>query len=148
MTADDHLDVLLVEDNPGDARLAREAFAATDRNVHLTVASDGQEALDVITERHADGDSPPPSLVLLDLDLPGVDGRTVLRELKSDPTLMRIPVVVFSGSEDDADVERMYDFHANAYVTKPRDATGYFDTIERLSAFWFSAVTLPSIEEA
>ena len=114
------IDVLMVEDNPGDARLAREAFDAVDSGVRLTVISDGEEAIDRLLSD--DGESP--SLVLLDLDLPGADGRTVLEACKSRPTLRRTPVVVFTSSDDPEDVCDVYEQYANAYMTKPRDADG------------------------
>jgi CheY-like chemotaxis protein len=140
-TATDAIDVLMVEDNAGDARLAREAFDATDSQVRLTVVSDGASAIDrLLSEETA-----LPSLVLLDLNLPGADGRTVLEACKSRPTLRRTPVVVFSSSDAPEDVCDVYDHHANAYVTKPRDADGFFDTIRQLTGFWFSAATLPEV---
>lgn len=137
---DSPVDVLLVEDNPGDVRLAREAFDAVDSQVRLTVVGDGSAALDRLLS--ADGEETP-SLVLLDLDLPGPDGQTVLRRFKSEPSLRRTPVVVFTTSNDPADVREIYDSHANAYMTKPCDAEEYFETIQRLEEFWFSAVVLP-----
>lgn len=133
------LDVVMVEDNPGDARLAREAFDAVNSRVRLTVVPDGSAAL----ERLRDSGDCVPSLVLLDLDLPGMDGLAVLRELKSDPALRQTPVVVFTTSGDPADVRELYRHHANAYMRKPSDADGYFETIERLDRFWFSAAELP-----
>lgn len=134
------IDVLMVEDNPGDARLAHEAFSAVDSQVELTVVSDGAEALDLL---HSTDD--PPSLVLLDLDLPGVDGRAVLRECKTMPALRRTPIVVFTSSDAPEDVADVYDLHANAYMTKPNDSDGFFDTIRRLDAFWFSTAVLPEV---
>ncbi|WP_255194930.1 response regulator [Halorarius litoreus] len=141
-TPTDPIEVLLVEDNPGDVRLAQEAFDAVDRPIQLTVATDGTEALD-----HLRTAAPEhlPALVLLDLNLPGADGRTVLRECKSRPTLRHTPVVVFTSSEEPEDVRGLYDAHANAYVPKPRDADGYFDTVQRLDAFWFSTALLPEV---
>lgn len=136
------IEVLMIEDNPGDARLAREAFRAVDSRVELTVVPDGKEALELLLsadEEHI------PSLVLLDLDLPGADGRTVLRACKSQPTLRRTPVVVFTTSDDPEDVRDIYDYHANAYMRKPRDADGFFDTIRRLDDFWFSTAVLPEV---
>ncbi|WP_254829370.1 response regulator [Haloglomus salinum] len=133
------VEVLMVEDNPGDARLAEEAFDALDRLVELTVVADGTAALD----RLLSTDSVPPALVLLDLDLPDITGRNVLERLKSEPAVRHIPVVVFSSSDDPADIRETYDHHANAYMTKPRDADEFFRTIRRLDAFWFSAAALP-----
>lgn len=133
------IEVLMVEDNPGDARLAEEAFDALDRPVTLTVVGDGTSAL----ERLLSGDAALPALVLLDLDLPDITGREVLERLKSDPTVRRVPVVVFSTSDDPTDIEATYEQHANAYMTKPRDADEFFRTIRRLDAFWFSTAALP-----
>lgn len=133
------LDVVMVEDNPGDARLAREAFAAVNSRVRLTVIANGTAAL----ERLRDPGDCVPALVLLDLDLPGMDGLAVLRELKSESALRQTPVVVFTTSDDPADVRELYGHHANAYMRKPSDAEGFFETIERLDRFWFSAAELP-----
>jgi CheY-like chemotaxis protein len=143
-TAGGAIEVLMVEDNAGDARLAREAFDAVDRRVRLTVVSDGEAAIERLLSEETD----PPSLVLLDLNLPGADGRTVLEACKSRPTIRRTPVVVFSSSGDPDDVRDVYDHHANAYMTKPRDADGFFDTIRQLAGFWFSAATLPEVSRS
>lgn len=130
--------VLLVEDNPGDVRLAREAFGDLERSVELTHVASGTEALDTLRT------SPnPPTLVLLDLDLPGDDGHTVLEAVKSEPELRRIPIVVFTTSDDPRDVARTYDRHANAYVTKPQNIDQFFDVVHGLESFWFDVATLP-----
>lgn len=131
-------DILQVEDNPGDARFTREAFEATTQEVDLEVVDTGSAALDHLT----DDVTSPPSLVLLDLDLEDVNGFDVLRELRDDPELSRIPVLVFSDSSDMDDVAASYEMGANAFVSKPRDATGYFRTIDRIATFWLRTRTL------
>lgn len=141
-TEGETIDVLQVEDNPGDARFTREAFEQTCEEVDLTVVSTGAAALEHLDDEEA----AIPALILLDLHLEELSGADVLRELHDDPELRRIPVVVFSGSTAREDVRRTYDLGANAYVPKPDDATGYFDAIERLVAFWLSTGALPPVE--
>jgi CheY-like chemotaxis protein len=137
------VEVLVVEDNPGDVRLAREAFGALDRPVTLTIAEDGRTALEELRSR-----SDLPSLVLLDLDMPELDGRQFLQEVKEDPPARPVPVVVFSSSADPVDVTETYTTHANAYVTKPDDADEFFRAIRNLDAFWFSTAALPGGAES
>lgn len=131
--------ILLIEDNPGDVRLVEEGFDQCQSDVDLEVVSDGNDALERIRGRPHE----PPSLVLLDLNLPGMNGEQILDRLKSDPALRRIPVVVFTSSAAKEDVERMYELQANAYITKPNDAVQFFDAIERLESFWLCAASLP-----
>lgn len=135
--------VLLVEDNPGDVRLAKEALAELEVSVSLTVASNGVEALELL--RAENGDTQP-QLVLLDINLPDTDGGSILAEIKSDERLRRIPVVVLTTSDQARDVQRMYDNHANAYVTKPETVSEFITTIDHLVSFWLSTATLPTQE--
>jgi CheY-like chemotaxis protein len=137
------VDILLVEDNPGDVRLIREAFAERDIAVDLEVVTDGASALDFVHQRGDHDDAPRPEMVLLDLNLPKVDGLEVLEELKSDPELRRIPVVVLTGSEAQEDVVESYDRHTNAYLTKPIDPDEFASLVQSFERFWLSLVKLP-----
>lgn len=149
MTAhsEDAVDILLVEDNPGDVRLTREAFEQTALETDLHVVRDGEEALAFLQRRDGYDDAPRPRLVLLDLNLPKVDGLEVLRKLKEDPTLRRVPVVVLTGSEAREDIAESYDRYSNAYLTKPVDPSEFVDLIEAIESFWLSAAKLPPTPE-
>jgi CheY-like chemotaxis protein len=144
MTPQEAIDVLLVEDDPGDVRLIREAF--TDNKVanHLSVVSDGVEALQFLRREGAFAGAPSPDLILLDLNLPRKDGREVLAEVKSDERLRRIPVVVLTTSKAEEDVLRSYDLHANAYVTKPVDYDSFISVVHQIDHFFVSVVKLPT----
>lgn len=142
-TVVDQPTVLLVEDNPGDVRLAKEALSEIGAAVSLTVATSGVEALAAL---RGEGSDPLPHLVLLDINLPDTDGGAILSEIKSDECLRRIPVVVLTTSDQSSDVERMYDNHANAYVTKPDTVSEFITTIDHLVSFWLSTATLPNRE--
>ncbi|MCW2998714.1 MAG: response regulator [Solirubrobacterales bacterium] len=131
--------VLLVEDDPGDVLLIREAFADHKLNNTLLVASDGVEALELLRSP----DTERPDLVLLDLNLPRKDGREVLREIKADDALRSIPVVVLTTSDAEEDILRSYDLHANAYVTKPVDFDRFIDVVRQIDDFFVSVVKLP-----
>jgi len=131
--------VLLVEDDPGDVLLVREAFDDHKLNNRLLVAADGVEAMELL--RSADADRP--DLVLLDLNLPRKDGREVLAEIKSDKALRSIPVVVLTTSDAEEDILRSYDLHANAYVTKPVDFDRFIDVVRQIDDFFVSVVKLP-----
>jgi len=135
--------ILIVEDNPGDQRLIREAFQDTQRALETAVAKDGVEALDYLCRRGAFTDAARPDLILLDLNLPKKGGREVLAEIKSDPQLKNIPVVVFSSSSAPGDVSSAYLLHANCYVTKPADLDELFQAIAWIEKFWLSTVILP-----
>ncbi|HUZ74958.1 MAG TPA: response regulator [Stellaceae bacterium] len=137
------IEILLVEDNAGDVRLTREALR--DGHVHnnLTVAKDGVEALAMMRREPEHGEAPRPDLVLLDLNLPRMDGRQVLAELKNDPELRRIPVVVLTTSKAEEDVLRSYDLHANSYITKPVDLDQFMKVVQTINEFWLTIVTLP-----
>ena len=138
------IDILLVEDDPGDVLLIREAFE--DNKVHnrLHVVPDGVEALTFLRQEGVHADAPRPDLVLLDLNLPRKDGREVLAEVKGDESLQHIPVVVLTTSKAEEDVLRSYKLHANAYVTKPVDFDRFIDVVRRIDEFFVTVVKLPS----
>ena len=136
------LDILLVEDNPGDVRLTREAFRDGRIDNEMIVVGDGEAALTLLRIRVANGQAMP-GLILLDLNLPGKDGREVLAEIKGDETLRRIPVIVLSSSAAERDILESYDKHVNAYITKPIDIDEFIAAMRALEGFWFRVVTLP-----
>jgi chemotaxis family two-component system response regulator Rcp1 len=140
------IDILLVEDNPGDVRLTREALkdAKVLNDVH--VVQDGVEAMQFLHREGAYANKPTPDLILLDLNLPKKDGREVLAEIKQDPKLKRIPVVILTTSKADEDIIKSYNLHANAYITKPVDLNRFIEIIHTLEEFWFSIVKLPPKE--
>ena len=138
------IEVLLVEDDPGDVLMTREAFEDYKVKNNLHVVSDGVEALSFLRGEGEYTGSPRPDLILLDLNLPLKDGREVLSEIKSDDKLRRIPVVVLTTSEAEEDVLRSYDLHANAYITKPVDFDRFVDVVRHIDDFFVSVVRLPS----
>lgn len=140
------IEILLVEDNPGDVRLIEEALKEGRIHNKLHVVSDGVEAMDFLKRKGRFAGAPIPDLILLDLNLPRKDGREVLKELKSDPVLKVIPVVVLTTSKSDEDVLRSYALHANCYITKPVDLYQFFDVIRSIEDFWLSIVKLPKKE--
>jgi CheY-like chemotaxis protein len=137
------VDVLLVEDDPGDVLMTREAFEHHKLRNKLHVVADGVEALQFLRREGEHADAPRPGLVLLDLNLPRKDGRDVLAEIKSDESLRSIPVVVLTTSEAEEDILRSYDLHANAYVTKPVDFDRFIDVIRQIDDFFVTVVKLP-----
>jgi CheY-like chemotaxis protein len=137
------IDVLLVEDDPGDVLMTREAFADHKVRNTLHVVNNGVDALSFLRREGEYADAPRPDLVLLDLNLPRMDGREVLAEVKSDPELRSIPVVVLTTSEADEDVSRSYTLHANAYVTKPVDFDRFIAVVRQIDEFFVSVVKLP-----
>jgi CheY-like chemotaxis protein len=139
----DVVDVLLVEDDPGDVLMTREAFEHHKLRNKLHVVADGVEALQFLRREGEHADAPRPGLVLLDLNLPRKDGREVLAEIKSDESLRSIPVVVLTTSEAEEDILRSYDLHANAYVTKPVDFDRFIDVIRQIDDFFVTVVKLP-----
>ncbi|WP_418771552.1 response regulator [Halobacterium yunchengense] len=139
----DAADVLFVEDNPGDVRLAREAFAEGDLDSDLHVVSDGEAALSFLERRGEHADAPRPDVVLLDLNLPKVDGLEVLERVKRDDDLQRIPVVVLTGSAAEEDVARSYERRANAYLAKPVDPAAFADLVRSFERFWLTLAELP-----
>ncbi|MBC7460317.1 MAG: response regulator [Thermoleophilia bacterium] len=138
------IEILLVEDNPGDVRLTREGLKAAKLVNNLSVVNDGLSALKLLRREGEYADAARPDLVLLDLNLPGFSGLEVLKELKSDPELRALPVVVLSSSDAERDIARSYDLHANCYVTKPIDFVQFVDVVSAIEQFWFSIVKLPA----
>ena len=137
------IDVLLVEDDPGDVLMTREAFEDHNGSPRLSVGSDGASALQFLRKEGEHAGAPTPDLILLDLNLPRMDGREVLAELKADDALRKIPVVVLTTSEAEEDVVRSYSLHANAYVTKPVDFDRFIDVVRQIDDFFVSVVRLP-----
>ncbi len=137
------IEVLLVEDDPGDVMMTREAFQDYKLHNELHVVSDGAEAMAFLHQEGEYADRPRPDLVLLDLNLPRMDGRQVLEAIKSDPELASIPVVVLTTSENEDDVLRSYSLHANAYVTKPVDFQRFIEVVRQIDDFFVTVVRLP-----
>lgn len=138
------IEVLLVEDDPGDVLMTREAFEEYKMRNTLHVVSDGVEALAYLRREGEFAEANTPDLILLDLNLPRRDGREVLREIKNDPDLCRIPVVVLTTSQAEEDVLRSYQLHANAYVAKPVDFERFISVVKQIDDFFVSVVRLPS----
>ena len=138
------LEILLVEDNPGDARLTLEAFEEGKVLNHLTVIGDGADALAYLRRQGQYSNSTQPDLILLDLNLPKKDGREVLAEIKSDERLKKIPVIVLTTSAAPEDVRKAYGSHANCYITKPVDLDQFLRVVQSIESFWLSLVKLPS----
>lgn len=138
------IEILLVEDNPGDVRLTQEALAEAKVRNNLAVARDGVEALSYLRREAPFEDATRPDLVLLDLNLPRKDGREVLAEIKADPLLRRLPVVVLTTSTAEKDVFETYDLHANCYITKPVDLDQFVGIVTSIEDFWLTIVKLPS----
>jgi two-component system, chemotaxis family, response regulator Rcp1 len=139
----DEIVILLVEDNEGDVRLTREALHEGKVANRLIVAADGVEALAVLRKTGAHASTPRPHLILLDLNLPRRDGRQVLAEIKQDPDLMRIPVVVLTTSKAEEDIVKTYNLHANCYISKPVDFDKFVSVVRTIDEFWLSVVRLP-----
>jgi two-component system, chemotaxis family, response regulator Rcp1 len=141
---DGTLEILLVEDNPADARLTREVFEGGRLSTHLNIVADGEQALAFLRREGIYQAAPRPKLVLLDLNLPRKDGREVLEELKSDRVLCRIPVIVLTTSAAESDILRSYELQANCFITKPLDLDEYFSVVRAIEDFWLSTARLPS----
>jgi CheY-like chemotaxis protein len=137
------VEILLVEDDPGDVLMTREAFDDYKVRNRLHVVSDGADAMAFLRQEGEHADKPRPDLVLLDLNLPRMDGREVLEAIKSDPELSSIPVVVLTTSEAEDDVLRSYSLHANAYVTKPVDFERFIEVVRQIDDFFVTVVRLP-----
>ncbi len=138
------VEILLVEDNPVDVMLTREAFSEGRVCNNLHVVEDGEEAMDFLYKRGKYASAPAPGLILLDLNLPRKDGREVLAEVKGDPSLRHIPVIVLTTSEDQEDIWRSYELCANCFITKPVDMEQFTKALECLGEFWFNLVKLPA----
>lgn len=137
------VDILLVEDSAADVRLTREALRNTKLINRLTVANDGVQALAMLRREGEYADLPRPHLILLDLNLPRKNGRAVLEEIKEDPELKRIPVVVVTSSTAEEDVVRSYELHANCYITKPLELANFVEVVKAIEDFWVGIVKLP-----
>lgn len=137
------VEILLVEDNPGDVRLTQESFKESKVRNTLHVVRDGVEALAFLRGGGEYADAPRPDLILLDLNLPKKDGREVLAEIKEDPDLKRIPVVVLTISKAEEDILKSYNLHANCYITKPVDLEQFYKIVKAVEEFWFTIVKLP-----
>ena len=144
----DPADILLVEDNPGDVRLTREAFKDGQIDNTLHVTTDGTEALDFLHRRGGYADAPRPDIVLLDLNLPRTNGEEVLAEINDDPSLSRIPVIILTSSGAEEDVLASYERHASAYLTKPIDPEEFIEVVKAFKEFWLSVVRFPPGEES
>ena len=137
------IDILLIEDNPGDVRLTKEVLMEGKVRNRLQVVGDGVEAMAFLRRENNYAEAPRPDLILLDLNLPKKDGREVLQEIKADHQLRRIPVVVLTTSAADEDILRSYDLSANCYITKPVDLYQFIKVIRSIEAFWLTIVSLP-----
>jgi len=137
------IEILLVEDNPGDVRLTQEALKEGKVINRLAVAHDGVEALEFLRHEGKHAHAPRPDLILLDLNLPKKDGREVVAEIKNDPDLRRIPVVILTSSQAERDIVKTYDLGANCYVTKPVDLDQFLAVIRSIEKFWLTVVKLP-----
>jgi CheY-like chemotaxis protein len=140
------IEILLVEDNPGDARLTAEALRNTKIRNKLSIVEDGVEALSFLRQEGAYAKETLPDLIILDLNLPRMDGRELLAVIKADPALRRIPVVVMTSSRAEEDVCRSYDLHANCYISKPLDLMQFIKVVQSIESFWLTVVRLPSGE--
>jgi two-component system, chemotaxis family, response regulator Rcp1 len=139
----DGIHILLVEDNPGDVRLTREALRGAKVANDLRVVGDGEEAIEYLRRRGRYVDAPRPDIVLLDLNLPRLDGREVLSDIKSDPDLAKIPIIVLTSSSAERDIQSAYELHANCYISKPVDFTEFIEAVRSLEGFWLRIVRLP-----
>ncbi|MBI5642921.1 MAG: response regulator [Deltaproteobacteria bacterium] len=137
------IEILMVEDNPSDVRLTVEAFKDAKVYNNMSVAENGEEAMSFLRREGKYADSPRPDLILLDLNLPKKNGREVLAEIKQDPSLKRIPVVILTTSDDEQDILKAYDLHVNAYIRKPVDLEQFIKIVEAVEDFWLSVVKLP-----
>jgi two-component system, chemotaxis family, response regulator Rcp1 len=137
------IEILLVEDNPGDVRLTQEAFKDSKMRNNLYVVEDGVEALQFLNQEVPYVDAPRPDIILLDLNLPRMSGREVLEAIKNDDTLKLIPVVILTTSDDERDIVASYALHANCYITKPVDMKQFVTIVQNVKDFWFTIVKLP-----
>jgi CheY-like chemotaxis protein len=138
------IEILLVEDNPGDVRLTQEALKEGKVRNHLSLVDDGAKAVDFLFRRPPYEGAPRPDLILLDLNLPKMDGREVLRRIKAEPALRSIPIVVLTTSQADEDVVKAYDLHVNCYITKPIDLSQFLNVVKAIEDFWLTIVKLPA----
>jgi chemotaxis family two-component system response regulator Rcp1 len=137
------VEVLLVEDSPGDVRLTQEAFRDANPSIHLHVASDGVEAMAFLKQQGTHGNAPRPDIILLDLNLPKMDGREVLAHIKEDDSLKMIPTVILTTSDAEADIAKCYQLHANCYLKKPVQLDAFENLVKSINDFWLTKVELP-----
>jgi CheY-like chemotaxis protein len=137
------IDVLLVEDSPGDVRLTQEALRDANRAIHLHVAFDGIEAMTFLNREGAHADAPRPDLILLDLNLPRMDGREVLAQIKANESLKTIPTIILTTSEAEADITRSYQLQANCFLTKPVQLDAFESLVKSINDFWLNKAKLP-----
>lgn len=140
---DKAIKVLLIEDNPGDVRLLQEAFKELDANILIQVARDGAEGLDMVFQPPTPQKESFPDLILLDLNLPKINGHDVLTRIKGDPTTAQIPVIILTSSRAESDIRRAYQSHANAYLKKPSNLDGLIAAAKHIKNFWMETATLP-----
>src|SRR5271154_5742296 len=140
------LEVLLVEDSPGDVRLTQEAFAAANLSVHLNVATDGVEAMAFLRREGAYAAAPRPDLTLLDLNMPLMDGREVLAQIKNDEKLKTIPIAILTTSESESDIAKSYQLHANCYLCKPVQLSAFESLVKSINDFWLTKARLPQLK--
>jgi two-component system, chemotaxis family, response regulator Rcp1 len=138
------MNILLVEDNLGDVRLAEEAFKECKMPVTLTVVRDGDQAIRYLTQAEPFTDARHPDLILLDLNLPKLNGREVLELIKSNPALKHLPVVILTTSSAHQDIEASYNLHVNCYIKKPLEFDQFTETVKNIERFWFETAILPS----
>lgn len=137
------IEILLVEDNPADVRLTVEGLKEAKITTNQDAITDGDQAIDFLYRRGDYSEAPRPDVILLDLNLPGVDGRAILKTVKQDPSLRAIPVVVLTSSEAESDIISSYEEHANCFISKPIDFDGFLKVVQSIEDFWFTIVKLP-----
>jgi chemotaxis family two-component system response regulator Rcp1 len=140
------IEVLLVEDSPGDVRLTQEVFREANSNINLHVASDGAEAMAFLRREGSHVDAPRPDFILLDLNLPKLDGREVLAQIKQDESLKLIPTIILTTSDAEADIHKSYQLQANCYLTKPVQLSEFERVVQSINDFWLNKVKLPTNE--
>jgi CheY-like chemotaxis protein len=140
------VEILLIEDNPGDVRLTQEALKDGKMKINLSVAYDGEEASDFLFKRNQFQEAPRPDVIILDLNLPKKNGRELLAEIKSDDNLKMIPVIILTMSKAEEDILKTYNLGANCYLTKPIDLMKFFDVVKSIEEFWLTLVKLPKYE--
>jgi|SRR5579885_536402 CheY-like chemotaxis protein len=141
------IDILLVEDSIGDIRLTQEALKENKLKVNLNVVMDGVEAMEYLKKEGKYTTAATPDLILLDLNMPRKDGRQVLKEIKEDPKLKSIPVVILTISKAEEDILQSYNLHVNCYITKPLDLNKFIEVVRKIETFWFTIATLPSLKQ-
>ena len=137
------INILLVEDNPADIRLTQEALKENKLKVNLHIAMDGEEAMAFLNKQNKYAKMPTPDLILLDLNMPKKDGREILKDIKEDPLLKIIPIVVLTISQAEEDIILAYKYHVNCYIRKPLDLNRFIEVVKAIESFWLTIVTLP-----